>query len=214
MKPSAAWFFGRIWSWRLGVHVRRSLRQPRDRRAPCRVRPLSRGPLEHLPTDFFRLYKPTYPKNIEYQDRSGVLPPQASVATKNLSGARSGTLPEGEPITGVHLHHPGAIHDEEGVVHPRGWGYVPVAMCLISLSLSCSLSCSFYGTILMYRELCYYSWILWCFSPSTLLWWMSFPLEVILSDWDFNDLRTLDVCLAVFICGDNGISRATWCMFW
>ena len=26
----------------------------------------------------------------------------------------------GDPITGGHLHHPGAIHDEEGVVHPRG----------------------------------------------------------------------------------------------
>ena len=38
---------------------------------------------------------------------------------------------------------------------------------------------------------------------------LSFPLEVILSDLVFNDLRTLDVCLAVFICGDNGISRAT-----
>ena len=25
-------------------------------------------------------------------------------------------------------------HNEEGVVHPRGWGCVPVAMCLISLS--------------------------------------------------------------------------------
>ena len=61
-----------------------------------------------------------YPKNIQGEDRSGVPPPQASVATKNLSGARSGTLPEGEPITGVHLHHPDAIHDEEGVVHPRG----------------------------------------------------------------------------------------------
>ena len=82
--------------------------------------PLSRGPLEHPPTDFFRLYKPTYPKNIEYQDRSGVPPPQASVATKNLSGARFGTLLEGEPITGGHLHHPDAIHDEEGVVLPRG----------------------------------------------------------------------------------------------
>ena len=82
--------------------------------------PLSRGPLEHPRTDFFRLYMPTYPKNIENQDRSGVPTPQASVATKNLSGARSGTLPEGEPITGGHLHHPGALHDEEGVVHPRG----------------------------------------------------------------------------------------------
>ena len=82
--------------------------------------PLSRGPLELLPTDFFRLYMPTYPKTIKYQDRSGVPPPQASVATKNLSGACSGTLPEGESITGGHLHHPGALHDEEGVVHP--WG--------------------------------------------------------------------------------------------
>ena len=140
MKPSAAWFFGRIRSWRLGVHVRRSSRQPRDRRAPpYRARPLSRGPLEHSPTDLFHLYNPTYPKTIEYQDRSGVPPPQASVATKNLSGIRSGTLPEGEPITGGHLHHPGTLHDEEGVVHPRGWGYVPVAMCLISLSLLFSL---------------------------------------------------------------------------
>ena len=78
--------------------------------------PLSPGPLEAPPTDFFCLYKSTYPKNIDTEDRSGVPPPQASVATKNLSGARSGTLPEGEPITGGHLHHP----DEEGVVHPRG----------------------------------------------------------------------------------------------
>ena len=97
-------------------------RKPGDRRArpPPWARPLSRGRLEAPPTDFFRLYIPIYPKTIEYEDRSGVLPPQASVATQNLSGACSGTLPEGEPITGGHLHHPGAIHDEEGVVHPRG----------------------------------------------------------------------------------------------
>ena len=57
-----------------------------------------------------------YPKNIGEHNRLGVLPPQAFVATKNLSGAHSGTLPEGEPITGGHLHHPDAIHDEEGVV--------------------------------------------------------------------------------------------------
>ena len=73
-------------------------RQPEMGRAPLTGwRPLSRGPLEHLPTDYFRLYMPTYPKTIKNQDRSGVPPPQASVATKNLSGARSGTLPEGEP---------------------------------------------------------------------------------------------------------------------
>ena len=54
---------------------------------------------------------------------------------KNQSGACFGTLPEGEIITGGHLHHPGGHHDVEGVVHPRGWGLVPEAMCLISLSL-------------------------------------------------------------------------------
>ena len=35
---------------------------------------------------------------------------------------------------------------------------------------------------------------------------LSFPLEVILSDRVFY-LRTLDICLVVRICGDNGISR-------
>ena len=35
---------------------------------------------------------------------------------------------------------------------------------------------------------------------------LSFPFEVILSDRVFKDLRTLDVCLVVLICGDNGIS--------
>ena len=135
------WFFGRISSWRLGVHNRRYSRSPGDR-PPYRARPLSRGPLEHPPppTDFFCLYNPTYPKTIEYQDRSGVPLPQASVATKNLSGAHSGTLPKGEPITGGHLHHPAGLHDEEGVVHPRGWEYVPVDMCLISLSRVLSMA--------------------------------------------------------------------------
>ena len=94
-------------------------------------------------TDFFRLYICIYPKTIGEQNRSGVPPPQASVATKNQSGPCSGTLPEGGSLTGGHLHHPDALHDEEGVVHPWGWGYVPVAMCLISLS------CSRFNTILM-----------------------------------------------------------------
>lgn len=120
------------------------------------------------PPDLFPTPTPLiYPQTSRTEPRSGVPPPQASVATKNQSGPYSGTLPEGESITSGHLHHPDALHDEEGVVHPRGWGYVPVAMCLISLSLS--LSCSWLGTILMYRELCYYSWILWCSSLSTFL---------------------------------------------
>ena len=161
------------------------------------------------------LKNPINRETIRNNSRSEVPLPQASVATRNQSRPCSGTLPEGEIITGGHLHHPDAFHDKEGVVHPRGWGYVPVAMCLISLSISCSLSCSLYGTILMYPKLCYYSWILWRFSPSLLSCdELSFPFEVILSDWVFNDLRTLDVCLAMLICGDNGISCATWCMFW
>ena len=79
-----------------------------------------RGPLVAPLTYFFHLYIPIYPKTFGEQNRSGVPPPQASVATKNQSGPCSGTLPEGGTLTGGHLHHPGALHDEEGVVHPRG----------------------------------------------------------------------------------------------
>ena len=79
-----------------------------------------RGPLVAPLTDFFRLYIPIYPKTIREQNRSGVPPPQAFVATKTQSGPCSGTLPEGGSLTDGHLHHPGALHDEEGVVHPRG----------------------------------------------------------------------------------------------
>ena len=71
-------------------------------------------------TYFFLLYISIYPKTIGEQNRSGVPPPLVSVATKNQSGPCSGPLPEGGSLTGGHLHHPGALHDEEGVVHPRG----------------------------------------------------------------------------------------------
>ena len=87
---------------------------------PPRARPLPRGALVAPLTDSLHPYIPTYPKTSRTENRSGVPPPQASVATKNQSGPCSGTLPEGDPITGGHLHHPGAIHDEEEVVHPRG----------------------------------------------------------------------------------------------
>ena len=56
-----------------------------------------RGPLVAPLTDFFRLYISIYPKIIGEQNRSGVPPPQASIATKNQSGPCSGTLPEGIP---------------------------------------------------------------------------------------------------------------------
>ena len=122
MKPSGALFLERKQPRGLGVQVREASRRPRDRgaRPPPRRALHPRGPLEAPPTDFFRIYIPIYPKTIETHNRSGVPPPQASVATKNLSGAHSGTLPEGGSLTGGHLHHPGALHDEEGVVRPRG----------------------------------------------------------------------------------------------
>ena len=66
------------------------------------------------------IYIPLYPKTSRTEDRLGVPPPQASRTTKNQSEPLSGTLPDGGSISGGHLHHPGAIHDEEGVVHPLG----------------------------------------------------------------------------------------------
>ena len=123
MKPSGELFLERKQSRGLGVHVRESTRRARGRgRAypPSRRALHPRGPLVAPLTDFFRLYISIYPKDIGEQNRSGVPPPQASVATKNQSGPCSGTLPEGESLTGGHLHHLSALHDEEGVVHPRG----------------------------------------------------------------------------------------------
>ena len=118
MKPSGELFLERKQSRRLGVDVREASRKPRGREA--RPTPLGAPTLVAPLTDFFRLYISIYPKNIGEQNRSGVPPPQASVATKNQSGPCSDTLPEGGSLTGGHLHHPGALHDEEGVVHPRG----------------------------------------------------------------------------------------------
>ena len=163
----------------LGVHVRGVPGCSRGWGA----RPLPREHPGGPPTYPLHPYILVYPKTSRTEDRSGVPPLQAFVATKNLSGAHSGTLPEGGPITGGHLHHPGAIHDEEGVVHPRGWGYVPVAMCLISLS--CSLSCSS-----MARSWCIPSFAIvvgsYDVSPPLLPCdGLSFPFEVILSDWVF-----------------------------
>ena len=76
-----------------------------------------------------------YTQTSRKKPRSGVPLSQASVATENQSRPRSGTLPEGGSLSGGHLHHTDGHHDEEGVVHPRGRGFVPVAICLISLSL-------------------------------------------------------------------------------
>ena len=104
------------------MDAKEATRWPRGREArlPPGRAPHPHGPLAAPPTYFFLLYIPIYPENIQRYHRSGVPSPQASVATKNQSGPCSGTLTEGGSLIGGHPHHPGAIHDEEGVVHPRG----------------------------------------------------------------------------------------------
>ena len=83
-------------------------------------------------------------------------------------------------------------------------------MCLISLS----------HVLEVVRSWCIASFaiIVGCYdvSPPLLSYnGLSFPFEVILSDWVFKDLRTLDVCLAWDTRGDNGVFYwFTWCMFW
>ena len=82
---------GYIGIYRRKKHVRGSARRSQGRGRALHPREPLVAPL----TYFFRLYISIYPKNIENQDRSRVSLPQASVATRNLSGALSGTLPEG-----------------------------------------------------------------------------------------------------------------------
>ena len=122
MKPSGELFLERKQSRRLGVDIREASRKPRGREARPTpwARPHPRGPLVAPLTDFFRLYMSIYPKNIGEQNRSGVPPPQASVATENQSRPVPAPCRRGESLYDGHLHHPGALHDEEGVVHPRG----------------------------------------------------------------------------------------------
>ena len=82
--------------------------------------PLPRGQHGDPPTYFFLLYIPIYPKNFEEHNRSGVPPPEASVATENQSRPVPTPCRRGQSFSGGHLHHPGALHDKEGVVLPRG----------------------------------------------------------------------------------------------
>ena len=65
--------------------------------------PLPRGAPEAPPTYFLHPYIPTYPKTSRTENRSGVPPPQASVATESQSGPYSGTLPEGGSLSCGHF---------------------------------------------------------------------------------------------------------------
>ena len=74
-------------------------------------------------------------------------------------------------------------------------------MCLISLSRARVLDSA--------RSRCITSFVIivgsYDVSPPLLSCnGLSFPFEVILSDWVFKDLRKLDVCLAWDTRGDNG----------
>ena len=88
----------RTWSGRQAIN-KEAMRQG-GAPAPW-VRPHPRGPLTAPPTYFFLLYIPLYPETIQEHNRSGVPPPQASVATRNQSGPCFGTLSEGGSLVGI-----------------------------------------------------------------------------------------------------------------
>ena len=116
IKPLGELFLERNQSRRLGVYVREATRKARGRGRALHPR----GPLVAPLTYFFLLYIPIYPKTFGEQNRSGVPPLEASVATENQSRPVLAPCRRGESLSGGHLHHPSALHDEEGVVHPRG----------------------------------------------------------------------------------------------
>ena len=122
MKPSGELFLERKQSRRLGVDVREASRKPRGREAGPTpwARPHPREPLVAPLTYFFCLYNSIYPKTSRTQHRSGAPPPEGSVATKSQSRPVPAPCRRGQSLFGGHLHHAGALHDEEGVVLPRG----------------------------------------------------------------------------------------------
>ena len=69
----------------LGPHVRSQGRCSRGWGRPPRARPLPCGAPKAPSTYLFHPYIPTYPKTSETEIRSGLPPPEASVATENQS---------------------------------------------------------------------------------------------------------------------------------
>ena len=67
----------------------------------------------------------------------------------------------------------------------------------------------------MYHELCYYSWILWCFPLSTLWWIESFPLRFCYVRLNLWMSEHLIYVFHMNTRGDNGVLYwFTWYMFW
>ena len=106
----------------LGVHVRGDTGCPRGwGGVPTPwVHPLPREHPGGPPAYPLHPYIPTYRKTSRTENRSGVPLPETSVATENQSRPIPAPCRRGQSFSGGHLHHPGAIHDKEGVVHPRG----------------------------------------------------------------------------------------------
>ena len=154
-------FLGYMDIYRRKKSVRGATRGPRGWGA----RPLPRGSLGD-PPDLFSTPKPLiYTETSRKKPRSGVPPPQASVATENQSRPVPAPCRRG---VGIPLLWPSSSSWRSpwrgGSSSPSG-----LRVCTSSYVFDLSLSCSWFGTILMYHELCYYSWILCFFSPSTLL---------------------------------------------
>ena len=88
MKPSGKLFLERKQSRGLGVHVRESTRRARGRGAhpPPRARPPPSWAPRGSPDVFLPpIYISIYPKTIRDDNRSGVLPAEASVDTENVA---------------------------------------------------------------------------------------------------------------------------------
>ena len=116
MKSTGEVIFGRKatgWTWT-------PRQEPREVLTRVGGAPLPRGAPEAPPTYFLHPYISSCPKTSRTEIRSGVPPPEASVATESISRAALAPCRRGKSLSSGHLHHPGALHDEEGVVLPRG----------------------------------------------------------------------------------------------
>ena len=70
---------------------------------PCRVCPLSRGPLGRPPTYFFLLYIPTYPENIQEAEKH-------NFPHRNLLYPRDPILDPSPALPGGGIDHGGLLH--------------------------------------------------------------------------------------------------------
>ena len=97
------------------------------------------------------------------------------------------------------------------IIHPQGWGFVLVAMCLISLSL--------FRVLDLARSWCITSFAIivesYDVSPPLLSCKWVFPLKLSYRIVSLRIWEHLMYVLHVLTCGDNGIFMwSTWCMFW